>query len=127
MSSDASSEDPRTRTGILRAEFGESWRVWAWSRRQFTPTSLGAIGVILAASGGYIAHLSQRVSDQALRIQIVETRVIPVLEERKDELTNHADIAALERRISTLEDRLNYATKEAGSPPVPIRRRKTTR
>lgn len=81
------SEDPHTESqviarehAVLRKHFGEAWRAWKWIRDQFTATSLGVIGAILLTAGGWVMRLNTEVSTQKTHIDLLEGRVVPVLE-----------------------------------------------
>lgn len=116
-------EDEQANSGIFRKEFGDNWRWWRWLQRQFTATSLGVIGLIVTVAGTYIVRMNQKVAEQGTRIVVLETRVVPVLEERKQESTNRVEIEDLKARISRLEANYDIAQREAGTPPVSFRRR----
>lgn len=115
--------DP-TSSGIFRKEFGDNWRAWRWLQRQFTATSLGAIGAIVVFAGGYIVRLNQKVGEQGMKIVVLETRVVPVLEARKEESTNRVEIEDLKARVSRIEANWDVAKTEAGSPPSTARGRR---
>jgi hypothetical protein len=103
---------------VLRIHFGAYWRAWRWLRNQFTPTSLAAVGTILAAAGGYVVHLRQEVAVVRERVVVLETRVVPVL-------TSSTEVAVLNQRVDDHEARLGRiesdwidARDAAGRPPV---------
>lgn len=101
--------DP-TASGVFKKEFGPYWRWWRWIARQFSVLSLGTIGGILAVGGGYIIHLGTRVV-------VLETRVVPVLEARKEETANQIRITDLETRMIRLEANWDNAKRESDSAP----------
>lgn len=105
-------------SAILRARFGVYWRAWAWIGKQFTPTSLSAIGAVLVAAGGYIAHLRESVAQVRERVVVLETRIIPFTEGQTEIATIKAIMGDHEARIHRLEDDYDHAYVEAGTPPV---------
>jgi hypothetical protein len=71
-----------TRTGVhrvLESELGANWRKWRWWARQFTPTSLSALGVVIAAAGGWIVNQAHKIDNQGTRIVVLETQIVPDL------------------------------------------------
>jgi|SRR5579863_2400187 len=105
-------EEPLSRTGILRAELGQAWRWWVWFARQFTPTSLSAIGTIISLCGLYIIHLREDVATVRERVVVLETRVIPVIQS-SDEITKLEDARENhEQRIKRIENNLDMDYNE---------------
>ena len=121
--SDQGGEDPAARSGILKAEFGVNWRWWRWFRFQFNPTSLGAIGAIIVTCGSYIVHLRESVVQVRERVVVLETKVIPFVQDQgelegfKAELTDH------DQRIGRLESNWDTAQAQAGTAPSTRRAR----
>lgn len=96
-------DDPLSETGIghkrLKKEFGENWRSWKWFADQWSKTSLATIGGLLLAFGGVLAwawNLNTHVT-------ILETRVMPVLKEGKQESENATRIEAIDKRVGRIE------------------------
>jgi hypothetical protein len=117
-------EDPLTRTGVLRENFGESYRFWIWVRNQFTPASISIIvGVIIAASG-YIAHLRETVSSVTTRVLVLETRVVPVLEQGSKTAVLEEQIRDMSGRVGRLEEYWDNAKEVASIPNDKLLRQK---
>lgn len=116
-------EDP-AHSAIMRAEFGKSWRVWAWIQRQFTPTSLGAIGIVMTACATYIVHLRENVVEVTTRVIVLEKQVIPVLQDNSTVTTLKAKVEDHANRIDRLEKDYDVAYHESMAPPVPRKRAK---
>ena len=76
------------------------------------------------SSATYIIHLRESVATLATRVVIMETRVMPVLEQRGDVavLTAQADLQ--DERIEILEGRFHQADKHVDEPPIPVPKRK---
>lgn len=124
------SEDPLTRTGVLRASFGEQYRFWVWVRNQFTPASIGIIVSIVVAAAGYIMHLRESISAVTTRVLVLETRVIPVLESNKtgslttDVATLRVSLDDTVRRVELLEQNWHDAGVVASMPNEKLLRQK---
>jgi hypothetical protein len=117
-------DDLLTRTGVLRAHFGESYRFWIWVRNQFTPASIGIIiGVIVAASG-YIAHLRENISSITTRVIVLETRVIPVLDQSNRTAVLEEQITDTRSRVDRLEQHWDNASDVASIPNDKLLRQK---
>lgn len=101
----------------MQAEFGKSWRVWAWLQRQFSPISLTAIAAVSAFGGGYITNLKTRVV-------VLETQVIPVLQDTAAVTTLKAKVEDHAGRIDRLEKDYDVAYRESNTPPVAHKRAK---
>ncbi|HSY05874.1 MAG TPA: hypothetical protein VK803_07995 [Steroidobacteraceae bacterium] len=110
-------EDPAIASGILKAEFGERWRWWAWFRKQWSATSLTVVLGGLGTLGGWALNLKTRVV-------ILETKVIPVIQDEGAITTLKDAVAAHDQRISRLENNWDDAKTAAGTAPVPAKRRK---
>lgn len=108
-------EDIAARSGILKAEFGERWRWWAWFRRQWSTTSLVTVVTGVGILGGWAVNLKTRVV-------VLETRVVPVIKDegRVDSLA--ATVTGHEQRLTRLERNWDDAKNEAGTPPVVIQK-----
>jgi hypothetical protein len=109
-------EDPLTRTGVLRAHFGESYRFWIWVRSQFTPASIGIIVSVVVAAGGYIVHLRETVSSVTMRVLVLETRVIPVLDHSNKTAVLETQIRDVRERVDRLEEHWDNASDVASIP-----------
>lgn len=109
-------EDPLTRTGVLRAHFGESYRFWMWARKQFTPASIGVIVSILVAASGYIAHLRENISSVTTRVVVLETRVIPVLDQSNKTAALEVQINDTRERVDRLEQYWDNASAVVSIP-----------
>lgn len=83
---------------ILKSELGENWRNIRWWSRQFTPTSVTIIVGLLGIAGTWIINLSHKVDNQNIRIVVLEKSN-----------TDKGDYIALEGRVTTIENRLNFA------------------
>jgi hypothetical protein len=116
-------DDPAERSAIFRSEFGKSWRAWAWVQRQFTPTSLGAIGFLIVAAGTYIVHLRENVIEVTTRVIVLEKQVIPVLQDSSAVTMLRDTVAAHEQRITRLEANWDDAKTQAGSAPTTRRQK----
>jgi len=123
MDQDEQHESAAERSAILRLEFGRSWRAWSWFRRQFTPTSLGAIGFVVVTCGGYIVHLHETVARQDTRIVVLETKIVPFVAGSADIKVLQALEDMNELRIGQLEADYLFARREAGTQPVTRRRK----
>lgn len=99
-------EDVLTRTGVLRTEFGRSWRFWHWLAKQFSGTSLGVIGVILSVSSAYIVHLNGKVTAQETKITVLETKVLPVLASGAQIGELRTNMSVLVSTVTSHENRL---------------------
>lgn len=115
-------EDPLTRSGILKAEFGENWRWWRWLQHQFTATSLGAIGAVIVTCGGYIVHLRESVVQVRERVVVLETKVIPFVQEQARLEAIDTKLGAHEERIRRIEDNWDTATVQAATAPTANKR-----
>lgn len=123
MTAEESTDDPLTRTGVLRATFGEGYRGWIWVRNQFTPASLGVIFGIVAAAGGYIVNVREHLTAVTTRVVVLETRVIPVLDQSGKTGVLTTDVAAIRvsledtvRRVGRLEQNWDDAGRIAATP-----------
>jgi hypothetical protein len=115
-------DDPAARSAVFQLEFGKSWRIWAWAQRQFSATSLGIFGVLLAACGTYIVHLRENVVEVRTRVVVLEKQVIPVIQDESIVTTLKANVAAHEQRLGRLEQDYDVAYQESLKPPVPRKR-----
>ena len=109
-------DDTHTRTGVLRAHFGEYYRFWIWVRNQFTPISMSVIVSVIVTAGGYIAHLRENISSVTTRVVVLETRVIPVIDQSNKTAALEVEINGLGKRVDKLEDRWENARVVAGTP-----------
>lgn len=100
----ASTFDP-TESTILRGKFGRYWRAWWWLRLQWSVTSLATLGAVIIGIGGWAMNLKTRVV-------ILETEVLPVLEESKREQVNSERIEALDGRVSRVERNIDLELNE---------------
>lgn len=116
MSDDSNIEDQLTRTGVLKAHFGEQYRFWIWLRAQFTPASVGVILSVVVTASGYIAHLRETVSAVTMRVVILETRVIPVLDQGNRTAVLEEQISDARDRIDRLEQHWDNASDVASIP-----------
>lgn len=121
--SESQGDDPAARSGILRAEFGENWRWWRWLQHQFTATSLGAIGAILVTCGGYIIHLRESVVQVRERVVVLETKVIPFVQDQTRLATIGTQLEDHEERLSRLETNWDNATVQASTAPSTRKRK----
>jgi hypothetical protein len=97
-----------TSTGVLKVKFGRFWPAWLWIGHQFSPTSLGVIGVVLAGAWGYISHLNSRVAAQETHITILETRVVPIIESGETIARLETAVAGIKGTLdATLSDHTN--------------------
>lgn len=103
---------------ILKAQFGENWRWWRWIQHQFTATSLGAIGAIVVTCGGYIVHLRESVVQVRERVVVLETKVIPFVQDQVRMGAMEATITDHDERLTRLEHNWDDATHEAGTAPT---------
>lgn len=117
-------EEPLTQTAVLRVHFGESYKFWIWIRKQFTPASISLILGILAAAAGYISHLRENVAAVTTRVVVLETRVIPVLDQSNKTAALETELKDHNQRISRLEDDYDTARNEAVKPLASFRRRR---
>lgn len=95
-------------SAIMRARFGRNWRSWATFRDQWTKLSVtvvGGLGVVIVGIGGWAATLKTRVV-------VLETQVVPVLNESKIESNNATRLNDVERRIARLENNLDLDLNE---------------
>jgi hypothetical protein len=109
-----------TRTGVhrvLASEFGANWRSWRWWSRQFTPTSLSVIGFVASAAALWIVHLSQKVDNQGTKIKVIEQQVLPYMHAQITDAALRQRVADINDRLRVVEDRLDYAKAQAGTPP----------
>lgn len=104
--------DPLERTDILKAEFGKSWRVWAWVRRQFSPISIATIAGLVGVAGGWVINLKTRVV-------VLETRVLPVIMDESAVKVLQGEVENHEGRINTLELNYRAAAEASRLPPTP--------
>lgn len=109
-------EDPLTRTSVLRAHFGESYRFWVWVRGQFTPASIGVIISVVVAAAGYIVHLRETISSVTTRVVVLETRVIPVLDQSNKTAALQVEIDDMRDRVDRLEQHWDNASDVASIP-----------
>ena len=115
--------DP-TQSAILRARFGPYWRAWAWVREQFTPASLTVLGGVIVGAWGYIAHLRESVVQVRERVVVLETKVIPFVQDQSAIATIKTRLDDHDSRLDRLERDWDFAKNESATPPVPgIRRR----
>ncbi len=109
-------EDAITRTGVLRAHFGDSYRFWIWVRGQFTPASIGIIVSVALAAGGYIMNLRERISAVTTRVVVLETRVIPVIDQNSNTKALQVEIDDTRDRVERLEGYWDNASAVASIP-----------
>jgi hypothetical protein len=109
-------EDPLTRTGVLRAHFGEHYRFWMWLREQFTPVSLSVIASVIIAASGYIMHLRESISAVTMRVVVLETRVIPVIDQSNLTAALEVQINDMGDRVERLEQHWDNASDIASIP-----------
>jgi hypothetical protein len=107
--------DDTERSQIFQLEFGKSWRMWAWVRRQFSVTSVSAIVGVFVCCWGVILSLQTRVV-------VLETKVIPVIQDEALVTTLKANVAEHDRRITQLEADYRTAAHESETPPVAHKR-----
>lgn len=102
-----------TDTGMLPVAtvFGPTWRFALWVRRQFTLTSVATLIGTIGAIGGWALSLQTRVV-------VLETKVIPFVQDQGQLAVMNQRLDDHERRIGVLEDDYNHAQEEAGTPPV---------
>lgn len=117
-------DDTFTRTSVLRAHFGDSYKVWIWIRKQFTPASLGVIVSVVLAAGGYIIHLRETVSEVTTRVIVLETRVVPVLEQADKTVQLETELTDVRQRIVRLEADWDNASEVATIPNDKLLRQK---
>lgn len=99
---------------VLHKHFGEFWRWWRWLSRQFSATSLGVIGFMAVAGGGYIVNLHRTIAEQGTRIALLEGRVIPILEKAAEITAMDHRLTAMDARITTLETAMQVTTRDQG-------------
>jgi len=116
MGKEPEAEDPLTRTGVLKAHFGEQYRFWVWVRGQFTPASVGIILSVVVTAATYIAHLRETVSAVTTRVVVLETRVIPVLDQSNKTAVLEAEIKDMGGRVDRLEEHWDNASDVASIP-----------
>lgn len=95
-------------SAVLRSRFGENWRTWANFRKQWSKLSLSVVGGLLTGLGivgAWALNLSTHVT-------ILETRVMPVLQESKQESDNALQIANIDKRVTRIEDNLDLDLNE---------------
>lgn len=117
-------DDPLTRTGVLRANFGEYYRFWIVVRNQFTPISLSVIVSVIVAAAGYIAHLRENISAVTTRVVVLETRVIPVLDQSNKTAALEVEINDTRERVDRLEQHWDNASDVANTPNDRLLRQK---
>ncbi len=84
----------------------------------------------MTVAGGYIIHLRQDVAVVRERVVVLETRVVPVLNESKQETENAIRIQDLDGRVHRLEDNFDVdynekvkAARAKGLPEPAVRTR----
>lgn len=117
-------EDPLTRTGVLKAYFGEQYRFWLWIRGQFSPASLGVIAGVILTAGGYIMNLRETISAVTTRVIVLETRVIPVLDQSNRTAVIEEQIGDVRDRVDRLEQHWDNASDVASIPNDKLLRQK---
>ncbi len=117
-------EDPLTRTGVLKAHLGESYRFWIWIRNQFTPASIGLIVSVVVAAGGYIMNLRENVAAVTTRVVVLETRVIPMLDESNRTAALQVEIDDTRDRVDRLEQYWDNASNVVNIPNDKLLRQK---
>ncbi len=124
MSEKLKEEDVLTRTGVLKAHFGEQYRFWMWARHQFTPASVGIIVTIIITAWGYIAHLRETVSAVTTRVVVLETRVVPVMEQGNKTAVLQQQINDMGERVDRLEQHWDNASDIVSIPNDKLLRQK---
>ena len=95
-------------SAILRARFGHNWRSWAAFREQWTKLSITVVGVLWAI----IVAITLWTTSLKTRVVVLETQVLPVLNESKVESNNALRLTEVERRITRLENNLDLDLNE---------------
>jgi hypothetical protein len=114
--------DDANLTGVFGATKARQLR-WLLKARAFIEKWLPHIlGGALSCAALYIVHLRESVVQVRERVVVLETEVVPVINESKTESTNSADIEDLKGRVTRIEDNYDFARTHAGDAPT--RRRK---
>jgi hypothetical protein len=93
---------------ILESELGKNWRNIRWWTRQFTPTSVTLLLAVSGFCGKWIIGLSHKVDNQATKIAVLESQIVP-------DLKLAARVGTLERDDSNHEGRLQSIERAVGS------------
>lgn len=106
MSAEKEPEDELTRTSVLRAHFGDSFRFWVWIRKQFSPASIGVIISIVIGAGGYILHLRETILAVTTRVVVLETEVVPAIGQADHTALMDGRLKALDEEVKDMHDRI---------------------
>ena len=110
-------------SAVLKAKFGRSWRLWAWVRRQFSVTSVATLVIVAGSAWGYIAYLRESVVAVRERVIVLETKVIPLVQEQDEQGALREMVRDHDERLKRLERNWDDAGQVAASTPPSGRRK----